>query len=92
LSATTFLLLVLGFTALFAIAAVISLWKHKQAGTGQIQLLGSSAVVESDLAPEGTVLVAGELWRARSVDGTTMASGEQVEVAAIEGHLVLVKR
>ncbi|HKR61401.1 MAG TPA: NfeD family protein [Pyrinomonadaceae bacterium] len=90
--ATNYLLLILGVAALLTIAGVISLWKHKKSGTGKIQLLGAPAVAETELDPEGTVLIAGELWRARSVDGTTIPASQRVEVAGIEGHLVLVKR
>jgi membrane-bound serine protease (ClpP class) len=94
LSAKTYFLIVF---AIFAIAtlliatAIISLWRHKKSGTGRIQLLGARAIVQSDLSPEGAVLIAGELWRARSLDGTTIAVNQQVAVVQVEGHLLLVK-
>jgi membrane-bound serine protease (ClpP class) len=74
------------------IAALIALSRHKKSGSGRIQLLGAEGVVESKLDPEGTVLIDGELWRARSLDGTSIADPARVEVVAVDGHLLLVKR
>ena len=45
----------------------------------------------SALAPEGQVLIDGELWRAVSQDGT-VAAGEAVRVAAIDGLTLKVTR
>ena len=70
----------------------MALSRHKKSGTGRIQLLGAEAYVQSQLNPEGAVLIDGELWRARSEDGTSIAAHEKVEVVAIDGHLLLVKR
>jgi membrane-bound serine protease (ClpP class) len=92
LSTTAYLFLALGLIALLVSVSVISLWKHKQAGTGRVQLLGASAVFHTELEPEGTVLIQGELWRARSLDGTSIAAQQSVEVARVEGHLLLMKR
>ena len=88
----SYLFLALALLALLVIVAVISLWKHKKAGIGRIQLLGAAGIVHTDLDPEGAVLIQGELWRARSIDGTTIAAQQPVEVVGVEGHLVLVKR
>ena len=92
MSVSTYLFLAAGLAAIFLTIAGLSLWKHKKSGMGQIQLLGARAHVQTDLDPEGAVLVAGELWRARSFDGTTIAANEPVKVVQIQGHLLLVKR
>lgn len=73
-------------------AAVMALSRHKKSGTGEIQLIGAEALVHGGLTPEGAVLIQGELWRARSLDGTSIAAQVRVEVAAVDGHLLLVKR
>ena len=78
--------------ALVITGTVISLWKHKKSGMGRIQLIGALALAQTDLDPEGAVLIAGELWRARSFDGTTIAAHSEVEVVQAQGHLLLVKR
>ncbi len=85
---TTYLLLALGLLALLIIVSVISLWKHKKAGIGRIQLLGAPGVVHTDLDPEGAVLIQGELWSARSIDGTTIAAQQPIQVVRVEGHLL----
>ena len=92
MSASTYLLFGLGLAALLLAIAVISLWKHKKSGTSRIQLLGAPAIVHTELEPEGAVLIDGELWRARSLDGTTIAVKQRVRVVRVEGHLVIVKR
>jgi membrane-bound serine protease (ClpP class) len=84
--------LIIAGLALLITGTVISLWKHKNSGMGRIQLLGAVALAQTDLDPEGAVLIAGELWRARSVDGTTIAAHSQVEVVQLQGHLLLVRR
>jgi membrane-bound serine protease (ClpP class) len=81
---------ILGFgLALLALAAIS---RHKKSATGVIQLIGSRAQVDSPLTPEGTVLIKGELWRARSSDGSKIASQTMVRVVRLSGHLVVVDR
>lgn len=92
MSASAYLLLVFGLATLFLAIVGVSLWKHKKSGMGPIQLLGARAYAQTELDPEGAVLIAGELWRARSLDGTKIAADEQVEVVQVQGHLLLVKR
>ncbi len=92
MSASAYLLLALGLAVLFLAIVSISLWKHKKSGMGRVQLLGARAYAQTELDPEGAVLIAGELWRARSLDGTLIAAHEQVEVVQVQGHLLLVKR
>jgi membrane-bound serine protease (ClpP class) len=53
---------------------------------GVNNLVGDAAVVRR----EGWVAVGGELWRARSADGTPLVPGEEVTVEAIEEDLGLV--
>lgn len=61
------------FTSLIAIV-VAALSRHKKAGTGDVKLIGEFAQVDSPLDPEGTVIVGGELWRARSNSGSAISS------------------
>jgi membrane-bound ClpP family serine protease len=44
---------------------------------------------KTDIAPEGTVLTKGTLWRARTVE-TGIAAGAKVRVMASEGLVLLV--
>ena len=53
---------------------------------GASSMVGGEAVVRRD----GWVAVAGELWRARSADGSALVPGEHVTVEAVEEDLGLV--
>jgi membrane-bound serine protease (ClpP class) len=53
---------------------------------GASSMVGGEAVVRRD----GWVAVGGELWRARSADGTALVPGEHVRVEAVEDDLGLV--
>ena len=92
MSATTYFLLVLGLGSLLALGVVISLWRHKKSGIGAVLLVGKQAIAQTDLTPEGSVLIDGELWRAVSLDGTTIAFEERVEVTRINGLVLIVRR
>jgi membrane-bound serine protease (ClpP class) len=52
--------------------------------TGVSGLVGHTGVARSALAPEGQILISGELWRAVA-DGGSVAEGETVRVVAVEG-------
>lgn len=66
--------------------------RHKKSAISEIRLIGYRAQVDSPLAPEGTVLIQGEMWRARSADGINIESHTMVEVVGLSGHLLLVQR
>ena len=88
------LILLLGvLTAVAALATlvVVALYVHKNAGASQIGLIGELAQVDTKLDPEGTVIVGGEMWRARSKDGVLIPSRARVRVVGFEGHLALVE-
>lgn len=53
-------------------------------------IVGSIAEAQTDIAPEGTVLSNGTLWRARTME-TGIAAGARVEVKATEGLVLLVE-
>jgi membrane-bound serine protease (ClpP class) len=59
--------------------------------TGMEGLVGATAEVRVDLDPTGTVFVQGERWHAVSEDKHVPA-GEQVEIVAVEGFCLHVKR
>ena len=64
--------------------------QRRKAQTGREGLVAQRGQVESDLAPEGWVLVQGERWRARSTE--RVAAGETVVVEAVEGLLLRVRK
>ena len=58
--------------------------------TGEEGLIGAIAEAKTDIAPEGTVVTKGALWRARTME-TGIAAGEKVQVKATEGLVLLVE-
>ena len=58
--------------------------------TGEDSLVGSVGEAKTDIAPEGTVLTNGTLWRARTME-TGIAAGSKVQVKATEGLVLLVE-
>jgi membrane-bound ClpP family serine protease len=54
-------------------------------------LVGLGGEVRSMLNPEGFVMVADQLWRARSETGVRMRVGESVVVSSIDGTVLIVR-
>jgi membrane-bound ClpP family serine protease len=86
----TFIAILVIFTLLVA-TLLAALSRHKKAGAGDIKLLGEIGTVETRLNPEGTVIVCGELWRAKSNDGAGIAERASVRVVGFRDHLALVE-
>ena len=76
---------------ILVLAAIAALSRHKKAGTGELNLVGAVAFAETNLEPEGSVLVRGELWRARVRSGATVQSGCDVRVVGARGYLLEVE-
>ena len=88
------LVLLIGILATVAALAtflVIALYLHKKAGVGEIKLIGQIGAVDTKLDPEGTVIVCGELWRARSKAGVVISTRARVRVVGFEDHFALVE-
>lgn len=55
------------------------------------KLVGSTGTVVAEItASAGEVKVSGEVWTARSVDGSSIGAGEQIEVYRVDGATLLV--
>ena len=85
------IVVLVGVGLTFALALIAALSRHKKAATGELDLVGAVAFVETNLEPEGSVLVRGELWRARSLTGATLRSGCNVRVVGASRHLLEVE-
>ena len=83
---------ILTTVALLATVVVIALYAHKKAAKGELKLIGQLGYVDTDLTPVGTVIVAGELWRARSKDGDEMPHRSRVRVVGFADQLAVVER
>jgi len=58
--------------------------------TGEEAIIGTVGEAKTDIAPEGTVVTKGTLWRARTME-TGIAAGSRVKVMATEGLVLLVE-
>ena len=79
------------FVGFVLVLFVVALSRHKKGGAGDVDLLGAVAYVQTSLAPEGSVLVRGELWRARSRTGARVERGREVRIVSATGHLLEVE-
>jgi membrane-bound serine protease (ClpP class) len=59
--------------------------------TGKEGLVGSTALVETELSPTGMVFIQGERWTART-DGDRIEPGEEVIVTRVDGLRLLVSK
>ena len=84
-------IVVLSICAGAAAAIVAALSEHKKSRAGDMELIGLRAVVETQLDPEGTVLVRGELWRASSNNGSVVDPKHKVHIIGARDHLLVVE-
>lgn len=81
----------LGTAAFFAFAVQAAVRaQRRQVSTGLEGLLGELAVVRTDLDPEGTVFLHGELWRALA-EGDSVSAGARVRVVEVDGFVLKVR-
>jgi membrane-bound serine protease (ClpP class) len=74
----------------FVIAKVLGIHRRRPI-TGIEGLVGQLAVARSDLDPEGTVFLKGELWQAVVSEGS-VRRGEQVEITEVSGFKLSVRK
>jgi membrane-bound serine protease (ClpP class) len=85
------LISILAGIAALSLAIVIALYRHKKYTGSCSTVIGEPGEVSSDLRPEGTVVVHGELWPARSRSGSAVLAPTRVRVVGVEGHTLLVE-
>lgn len=84
------LLLGIFLSALLIFITVLS--RHRKASAGGLNVLGMSARAETNLEPDGAIILNGELWRARVTNSaTSIFSGSSVRVVGVSGHLLVVE-
>jgi membrane-bound serine protease (ClpP class) len=76
---------------LFALSVMVMRVYRRPVRTGHEGLIGERGVALSAVDGRGSVRVHGERWAART-EGGGIAEGEAVEVVAVEGLVVLVRR
>lgn len=63
----------------------------ESAGASAPSLVGQTALAKTDLAPNGTVMLAGESWSALNDTGETIPEGAEVTVVKAEGLVLHVQ-
>ena len=76
---------------MIVLGAVAGASRHQKSAAGELDLMGSEGSVETTLEPEGSVLIRGELWRARSRTGATVRRGERVRIVGASGCFLEVE-
>lgn len=56
---------------------------HDRVTTGEAGMIGMTGRADTEIVPEGTVFIRGELWRARA--RIRVAAGESVRVVGVDG-------
>lgn len=84
-----FIALLTGAFFLFAVGAGIRAQRGR-ARMGRESLVGQEGVARTDLVPEGTVHVAGEMWTASAEDGR-ITEGERIRVVGVDGLRLRVR-
>ncbi|HEY83425.1 MAG TPA: hypothetical protein G4O01_09120 [Dehalococcoidia bacterium] len=90
------LAVLIGVMVAWAVFAVVDFWLvsrilKKQVVVGLSTMIGSRGKVINPLAPEGQVIIRGELWGAEAIDGS-IDRGEEVMVVGQDGLKLLVRR
>ena len=80
------------FTLLFFVSVMTAALRVRlrRPITGEEGIVGAVGKAKTDIAPEGTVVTKGTLWRARTME-TGIAAGSKVQVKATEGLVLLVE-
>ena len=82
--------LIVGAVIFITYVAVIPSFHRKQV-TGQEGMIGQHGSVVESLMPMGTILVNGELWKAKTVDNANIEAGYDVEIVKTQGLTLRVK-
>ncbi len=75
---------------IFVIQRIIYSHRHPMSESTNLTIPNTGVVVE-ELAPIGMIKSKGELWSAKSFDGTTIPLGQEVEVIKEESFKLIVK-
>jgi membrane-bound serine protease (ClpP class) len=82
---------VLAGALIFMIHKVVIPDFRRRPVTGREGMIGTQGRVVKTLSPIGTIIVGGEYWRAKSVNGS-IEVGENVEIVGLNGLTLKVKR
>lgn len=87
----TIIIIILAGILAFFFRHLVSALKRRSY-TGAESLIDREATVKKGLTPAGWVSIEGVMWKAESVDGTSIKEGETVIVSSIDGLTLKVRR
>ncbi|HEX3283021.1 MAG TPA: NfeD family protein [Pyrinomonadaceae bacterium] len=86
------ILIAFGGGVVFVVSGlVVVLYLRKRFANRKLKLIGQSARVETSLTPEGTVILGGELWPARSTDDAIIPAESLVRIVGVRDLSLLVE-
>lgn len=88
------IIIVITFVAVLLFILIYKVAKvHKtKPKTGIEELRGLVVPVIEDLNPYGKVIVHGEIWKAKSIDGSIISKGSKVVILDVENLTLIVKK
>jgi membrane-bound serine protease (ClpP class) len=85
---TVLTVLFFGLITVFAVKAL-----QKKVVTGSSGMTGRTGTALEDLSPRGTVMISGEIWKAKaSPAGEPIRKDDEIIVESIDGLIVIVKK
>jgi len=77
---------------ILAVVVVAAVRSHRyRITTGKESLVGETAITETNLDPQGVVIIEGERWRARA-ENDRVEAGEEVTVIRVDRLVLTVVR
>ena len=78
--------------SLFAISYIVLKTKRIKLSDHYLGLIGSVGQTHVEITPtSGTIFLQGELWKARTKDGTTIPSSKSVKIIEVKGLVLTVQ-
>ena len=83
--------LIFVFCLLTFALCLLAFFRHRaKAQKKELDLIGKTAIVQTELSPKGAIITNGELWLAQSCDEVKVKIGSKVKIVGVKGHLLEV--
>jgi membrane-bound ClpP family serine protease len=73
------------------VICLFTLFRHRaKAQKKELDLIGKTAIVQTELSPKGAIITNDELWLAQSCNEVKIPIGSKVKIVGVKGHLLEV--
>lgn len=79
------------FLLVLSIIVFILRRHHLKGATQSFDVIGKCGTVHTSLAPQGSILIDGELWLARTANDAYLPVGQSVRAVRTAGHVLIVE-